>query len=75
MFIRPVIRQSALLLVLGVGLQAPARDLTRLEGPAWPEFWSDHWYANDDVYIDYNDGYYLHNRRHPGVSLAISVSL
>ncbi len=41
----------------------------------WPEFWSDSWYANDDVYIDYNDGYYLHNRRHPGIALAISVSL
>lgn len=41
----------------------------------WPEFWSDSWYANDDVYIDYNDGYYLYNRRHPGVSIAVSVSL
>lgn len=41
----------------------------------WPEFWSENWYANDDVYVDYNDGYYLHNRRHPGVSIAISVSL
>ncbi|MBL0311266.1 MAG: hypothetical protein IPP78_00860 [Holophagaceae bacterium] len=41
----------------------------------WPEFWSDSWYANDDVYIDYNDGYYLHNRHHPGVAIAISVSL
>ncbi len=41
----------------------------------WPEFWSDSWYANDDVYIDYNDGYYLYNRRHPGVAIAVSVSL
>lgn len=41
----------------------------------WPEFWSDNWYANDDVYIDYNDGYYLYNRRHPGVAIAVSVSL
>ena len=41
----------------------------------WPEFWSDNWYADDDVYIDYNDGYYLHNRRQPGVSIAVSVSL
>jgi hypothetical protein len=41
----------------------------------WPEFWADDWYAADDVYIDYDDGYYLHNRRHPGVSIAISVVL
>jgi len=40
----------------------------------WPEYWSDNWYENDDVYIDYfDDGYYLHNRRHPGVRIAISV--
>lgn len=40
----------------------------------WPEFWSETWYADDEVYIDYDDGYYLHNRRHPGISIAISVS-
>ena len=41
----------------------------------WPEYWSDDWYDNDDVYIDYyNDGYYLFNRRHPGVGIAVSVS-
>jgi len=40
----------------------------------WPEYWSDNWYENDDVYIDYsNDGYYLYNRRHPGAGIAISV--
>jgi flagellar motor protein MotB len=40
----------------------------------WPEDWSADWYQSDDVYIDYsNDGYYLYNRRHPGVGLAISV--
>ena len=40
----------------------------------WPEYWSDDWYENDDVYIDYSgDGYYLYNRRHPGVGLSISV--
>ncbi|MDE3245164.1 MAG: hypothetical protein KGN80_03680 [Acidobacteriota bacterium] len=40
----------------------------------WPESWSETWYADDDVYVDYNDGYYLYNRRHPGVAIAISVS-
>jgi hypothetical protein len=39
----------------------------------WPEDWSPDWYANDDVYIDYNDGYYLYNRRHPGIGIAVSV--
>lgn len=42
----------------------------------WPEFWTDNWYATDDVFIDYNnDGYYLYNRRHPGIAIAVSVSL
>jgi type II secretory pathway pseudopilin PulG len=41
----------------------------------WPENWGDDWYRNDDVYIDYDDGYYLHNRRDPGFRIAISVVL
>jgi hypothetical protein len=40
----------------------------------WPEFWSETWYADDDVYIEFDDGYYLRNRRHPGIAIAISVS-
>jgi hypothetical protein len=39
----------------------------------WPEYWAEDWYASDDVYIDYDDGYYLYNRRYPGVALAITV--
>ena len=41
----------------------------------YPESWAENWYANDDVYIDYNDGYYPYNRRYPGVRLAITVEL
>ena len=41
----------------------------------WPELWAEDWYSSDDVYIDYSDGYYLHNRRYPNVRLAISVVL
>ncbi len=42
----------------------------------WPEYWSATWYRTDDVYIDYvNDGYYMYNRAHPGVAIAVSVSL
>ncbi len=42
----------------------------------WPEFWGANWYETDDVYVEYvNDGYYLYNHRHPGVAIAINVSL
>ena len=41
----------------------------------WPAYWSDNWYSNDDVYIDYDDGYYLYNRRYPGTAIAITVVL
>jgi len=42
----------------------------------WPEYWSDSWYDNDDVYIVYsNDGYYLYNRRYPRDQIAITVYL
>lgn len=41
----------------------------------WPEYWSPRWYETDDVYVDYvNDGYYMCNRRHPGVAIAVNVS-
>ena len=42
----------------------------------WPEYWSDDWYDNDDVYVDYSgDGYYLYNRRYPGDRIAITVNV
>jgi len=42
----------------------------------WPEYWSDTWYDNDDVYIDYSgDGYYLYNHQHPMDRIAVSVSI
>jgi hypothetical protein len=39
----------------------------------WPESWAENWYSTDDVYIGYDDGYYLYNRRYPGVGLALTV--
>jgi hypothetical protein len=39
----------------------------------WPEYWSNNWYDSDDLYIDYDDGYYLYNRSYPYVRLAIVV--
>ena len=42
----------------------------------WPEYWSDDWYDNDDVYVVYSDdGYYMYDRRYPRDRIAISVSL
>ena len=40
----------------------------------WPEYWVDDWYAADDVYVVYHDGYYLYNRRYPSSGVAISVT-
>jgi hypothetical protein len=39
----------------------------------WPEYWSENWYDTDDIYVDYDDGYYLYNRRYPSVRLAITI--
>ena len=41
----------------------------------WPEYWSRTWYETDDVYVDYvTDGYYMYDRRHPGIAIAVNVS-
>jgi hypothetical protein len=41
----------------------------------WPEYWGNDWYDNDDVYVNYVDnGYYLYNRRYPGIAIAINIS-
>ncbi len=39
----------------------------------WPEYWAANWYDSNDLYIDYDDGYYLYNRSYPYVRLAIVV--
>ena len=39
----------------------------------WPEYWTASWFDTDDLYIDYEDGYYLYDRRYPDVRLAIIV--
>src|ERR1039457_1596041 len=41
----------------------------------WPEYWSDNWYSSDDLYIDYDDGYYLYDRRYPDVRLAVMIDV
>src|ERR1017187_4537870 len=41
----------------------------------WPEYWSVNWYSSDDLYIDYDDGYYLYDRRYPDVRLAVMIDV
>jgi len=41
----------------------------------WPSDWGANWYSADDVYVDYNDGYYLCNRSFPQERLAIAIAL
>jgi len=41
----------------------------------WPGDWGANWYQSDDVYVDYvNDGYYLFDRMHPGIPIAVTIS-
>jgi hypothetical protein len=41
----------------------------------WPEDWPPTWYESDDVYIDYTgDGYYVYDRMHPGIGIAVTIS-
>ena len=41
----------------------------------WPGDWAQDWYASDDVYVGYDNGYYLYDRMHPGEAVAITVVL
>ena len=42
----------------------------------WPPDWAATWYETDDCYVDWvNDGYYLFDLAHPGVAIALNVSM
>ncbi len=41
----------------------------------YPQNWPENWYSSDDVYIDYNNGYYLYNRSYPGIGLALTLEM
>lgn len=41
----------------------------------WPSDWAQNWYSADDVYVGYDNGYYLYNRQYPGEPIAITVVL
>lgn len=40
----------------------------------WPEFWTETWYADDELWIGWDEGYYLYSRRHPGFGLALTIT-
>jgi hypothetical protein len=39
----------------------------------YPQHWNEKWHETDDVYIQYDQGYYLHNRRDPAHAIAVMV--
>ena len=41
----------------------------------FPGTWAANWYDSDNLYITYDNGYYLYDTRYPGVGLAITVVL
>ena len=41
----------------------------------YPESWAENWFDTDDLYIAYDNGYYLYDRSYPGIGLAITVDL
>jgi hypothetical protein len=41
----------------------------------WPETWADGWYDSDDVYVRYDNGYYLYNSKHPDARLSLQFSM
>jgi hypothetical protein len=41
----------------------------------WPGDWAPNWYSADDVYVGFDNGYYLYNRQYPGEAIAITVVL
>ena len=41
----------------------------------FPEDWAADWYDTDNLYITYDNGYYLYDSRYPDIGLAITVVL
>ncbi len=39
----------------------------------WPSDWAENWYSSDELYIGYDNGYYLYDQLHPGEAVAIAV--
>jgi hypothetical protein len=39
----------------------------------WPADWAPDWYQTDQLYVAYDNGYYLFDEQHPGEAVAIAV--
>jgi hypothetical protein len=39
----------------------------------WPGDWAPAWYQTDQLYVGFNDGYYLYDLQHPGEAVALAV--
>jgi hypothetical protein len=39
----------------------------------WPGDWAQNWYSADELYVGYDDGYYLYDQMHPGEAVALAV--
>lgn len=39
----------------------------------WPGDWSPNWYSADQMYVGYDNGYYLYDQMHPGEAVALTV--
>ena len=39
----------------------------------WPADWAPVWYDSDELYIVYDNGYYLCDAMHPGEEVALEV--
>jgi hypothetical protein len=37
----------------------------------WPESWAENWYDTDDVFVRYDNGYYLYNTKAPDFGLSL----
>jgi hypothetical protein len=41
----------------------------------WPEAWAPTWYETDNLYLAYDDGYYLYDTNYPGIGIAVTISM
>jgi hypothetical protein len=39
----------------------------------WPGDWAPTWFQTDELYVGYDNGYYLYDQMHPGEAVALAV--
>ena len=57
---------------LSSGNAVAANEITQMVDP-WPADWAPDWYQTDQLYVAYDNGYYLFDEQHPGEAVAIAV--